>query len=132
MVSKSDMTCKNSKMGGFSVTEMLIVVVLLVLMALVLVGNFFANRPLRAPINSCISNLRIIDVAKRQWALELHKQTTDTPSGSDLQPYLGGGPSGKLPFCSVDPKQAFDSSYSPNNLGTKPTCKINPTNHILP
>jgi hypothetical protein len=81
---------------------------------------------------SCIDNLRIICAAKDQWALEKRKQNTDTPTISDIQPYLGRGFAGILPVCPADPKQTFDTSYSLNNAGTRPTCKIMPTIHICP
>lgn len=80
---------------------------------------------------ACISNLRIIDSAKGQWALEQNKKRTDTPADSDLQPYIGRGSAGELPCCPLDPKQTFDTSYSINNVGTKPTCKILPALHSL-
>jgi len=82
--------------------------------------------------NSCINNLRLIDSAKQQWALEQRKQSTDTPAGSDLQRYLGRGAAGELPYCPMDTSMTFENSYSPNNVATKPTCKISPSTHILP
>jgi len=84
--------------------------------------------------NACVNNLRLIDSAKDQWALEQRKQSTDTPAGSDLQPYLGRGTAGELPYCEKDTNSppSFYTSYSINNLGTKPTCKICPTIHLLP
>jgi len=39
---------------------------------------------------SCINNLRQIDGASQQWALENHKMTSDVPAWSDIQPYLKG------------------------------------------
>ena len=123
---------KKIKMGGFTVTEICIVVVLIVLLAVVTIPtlNVKPPRPHRAS-NSCISNLRIIDNAEGQWALEFHKQKTDTPAGSDLQPYMGRGSAGELPCCPEDPNQSFDTSYSLHNVGTKPTCKILPTIHTF-
>jgi len=130
-VSKSDMTRKNSTMGGFTVIEMCIVVVLIVLIALLVT----VTRPRHADpdlANNCISNLRLIENAKAEWALEHHKQKTDSPAASDIQPYIGGGTAGELPSCPADSNQTFDTSYSVNNVGTKPTCKILPAKHILP
>ena len=50
-------------------------------------------------VNACINNLRLIDSAKQQWALENRKQATDTPTMDDLRPYIGRGPNGELPGC---------------------------------
>ena len=82
--------------------------------------------------NTCISNLRIIDGAKGQWALEHRKQNTDTPTAEDIRPYMGRGPAGELPVCPDDPAHSFATSYSINNVGTKPTCKVEPATHSLP
>ena len=38
--------------------------------------------------NSCVNNLRQIESAKAQWALEQHKMTNDTPTWEDVLPYL--------------------------------------------
>jgi hypothetical protein len=83
-------------------------------------------------MNACINNLRLIDSSKQQWALEKNGQNTSTPAGSDLQPYLGRSAVGELPYCPADPSQAFTTSYSVQNIGTKPTCIIVASTHSLP
>jgi prepilin-type N-terminal cleavage/methylation domain-containing protein len=121
---------KTSKPSGYTLTEIVIAIVLLALFVAVILPRFVRKpRTARADM-ACISNLRIIDGAKGQWALEQRKANTDTPADSDLQPYMGRGSAGELPVCPVDPKQTFDTSYSANNMATKPTCKIMP-DHIL-
>src|SRR5664280_388703 len=40
--------------------------------------------------NACINNLRQLDGAKNQWALENNKKSTDSPSMDDLRPFLKG------------------------------------------
>jgi prepilin-type N-terminal cleavage/methylation domain-containing protein len=127
------MSRNNTKSGGFTLTEILIVAVLvgvIVYVAQIAMRPRVVSR--RSTTNACINNLRIIDGAKGQWALEHNKQNTDTPAGSDIQPYMGHGPTGELPACPNDRKNRFDTSYSINNVGTKPVCRIMPTNHILP
>jgi hypothetical protein len=74
--------------------------------------------------NACINNLRLIDAAKQQWALEYKKQTTDTPTMDDLRPYIGRGPNGELPVC------PDGGTYTIGTVGEKPTCS-NPA-HVLP
>lgn len=74
--------------------------------------------------NACINNLRLIDVAKQQWALENKKQSTDTPTMQDLQPYLGHGPNGEFPTCPTG------GTYKIGTVGEKPTCSI--PGHVLP
>jgi bidirectional [NiFe] hydrogenase diaphorase subunit len=85
---------------------------------------------------TCVNNLRQVDSAKSQWALEFNK-TTETPTGGDLQSYMGHSASGSLPYCPLDEAKAFASSYSAQAIGTAPTCekggagKTLATNHIL-
>lgn len=132
MVSILDMAHKSSKMDGFTLTEICIVVVLIALLAAVSIPRYARTRALNSGHTGCIINLRLIQAAKEQWALEQQRKKTDTPAGTDIQPYLGRGSAGELPCCPDDPKQTFDSSYSLHNLGTKPTCKIMPSLHVLP
>jgi len=54
-------------------------------------------RPPHMPDNqSCIDNLRLLDTAKQQWALENNKKGTDVPSARDLEKFF---PNGRLPTC---------------------------------
>ena len=78
----------------------------------------------RSPQNACIINLRLIDSAKQEWALENHKQNSDTPTEQDLAPYFGAGASAKFPVCPQGGK------YIIGAIGDKPTCSI--PGHVLP
>ena len=125
------MKMKANKHSGFTLVEIMIVVAIIGLLAAIAIPNFVRART-TSQTNACISNLRIIDGAKGQWALELHMQTTSTPLGTDIQPYMGRGSAGTLPSCPNDSTQTFANSYTPNNCGTKPVCIVMPTTHILP
>jgi prepilin-type N-terminal cleavage/methylation domain-containing protein len=122
-----------AKKQGFTLVEIMIVVAIIGLLAAIAIPNFVKART-TSQQNACINNLRLIDAAKQQWALEQRQQTTSSPNanGSDLQPYLGRGANGELPTCPVDPANAFTSSYIINVVGTSPQCNIVPTSHILP
>jgi len=120
-----------TRKSGFTLVEIMIVVAIIGLLAAIAIPNF-VNARTRAQTTACISNLRNIDGAKQQWALDQHKSNSDTPAGSDIQPYMGRGTAGELPCCPNDGSQTFATSYSPNNVSTKPTCLIMPTNHICP
>jgi hypothetical protein len=74
-----------------------------------------------ADANACIANLRAIDGAKTQWALDKNKSLTDTPTSQDLLPYL---PNNIFPVC------ADGGSYAINSMGLAPTCTIQ--GHVLP
>jgi chromosome segregation ATPase len=75
-------------------------------------------------MNACINNLRLIDSAKQQWALENKKQATDTPAWDDLRPYLTGPNNTNMPFCPAG------GVYTMGNVSEKPTCSI--PGHVLP
>jgi prepilin-type N-terminal cleavage/methylation domain-containing protein len=124
---------KNKKNSGFTLVEIMIVVAIIGLLAAIAIPNFVKART-TSQQNACINNLRLIDASKQQWALEQRKQSTDTPAaaGTDLQPYLGRGVNGELPTCPVDPANTFTTSYTCNNVGSKPTCNIVTSTHILP
>lgn len=74
-----------------------------------------------ANANACINNLRQIDAAKMQWAVDKGKSATDVPTTQDLLPYLKDG---TFPVCPEG------GTYSINALGDLPTCTI--PNHVLP
>jgi len=122
---------KTKNESGFTLVEIMIVVAIIGLLASIAIPNFVRART-TAQANACINNLRIIDSAKAQWALESHKTNTDTPAGTDIQPYMGRGSAGELPSCPNDGTQTFATSYTANNVATKPVCKIVPATHSLP
>ena len=79
-----------------------------------------------AQANACINNLRQIDSAKNQWALENGKTTGTFPSWTDLLPYLKDK---KIPICPAG------GIYNITAVGDMPTCSLGNTvtpNHILP
>ena len=90
------------------------------LMMAIAIPNFVKARE-TAQMNACINNLRQIDAAKNQWALEHNKQATDTPTESDLTPYLKNH---QFPQCPAG------GVYTIGQDSDAPTCSI--TNHIMP
>ncbi|MGH7952617.1 MAG: hypothetical protein ACREFE_11970, partial [Limisphaerales bacterium] len=70
---------------------------------------------------NCINNLRQIEAAKLQWALENNKTVDAVPTAQDLAPYF---PDRIFPTC------PSGGTYTINAVGEPPTCSI--PGHVLP
>jgi hypothetical protein len=93
------------------------------LLAAVAVPNFVRARTVSQE-NACINNLRLIDSAKQQWALEHNKKNSDVPTEADIRPYMGRTAEGEMPKC---PEGGV---YIIGAVGEKPRCSI--PGHVLP
>ena len=119
-----------SRKQGFTLVEIMIVVAIIGLLAAIAIPNFVRART-TSQQNACINNLRQIDGAKQQWALENKAGTNATPGDTDIQPYMGRGVNGTLPSCPSDSSSGFDTSYTINNVQVPPACLITPATHVL-
>ncbi len=73
--------------------------------------------------NACINNLRQLDAAKNQWALEQRKKTGDACTAEDLKPYIRLI-NGHLPKCPAG------GTYTIGTIGETPKCSL--PAHLLP
>lgn len=65
---------------------------------------------------SIANKLRLIDASKQQWALEFRKQSSESPTWQDIQPYLARGPGGGLDEYTNSP----DGTYIVGMVASKP------------
>jgi len=108
-------------LGGLITGYLSIAIIpILAMLAAIAIPNFVKARQM-AQMNACINNLRIIDGAKQQWALEKSKELDDVVRPDDIVTYMARG---QMPTCPAG------GVYTIGTVGQRPTCPIR--GHELP
>jgi len=110
---------------GFTLVEIMIVVAIIGLLAAIAIPNFVRARE-SAQANACINNLRQIDGAKQQWALEERALPNATSPDAELILYLGRSGTLALPVCPVG-----DAAYTIGAVNATPLCTSGIVTHVL-
>jgi len=116
------MKIKTTNTAGFTLVEIMIVVAIIGLLAAIAIPNFVRARN-TSQKNSCINNLRQLDAAKQQWAMENKQQDSSVPTSGDVKQYLKNN---LYPHC------PSGGTYSLNAANTDPTCSQAGHGDILP
>jgi prepilin-type N-terminal cleavage/methylation domain-containing protein len=82
----------NSKRGGFTLVEIMIVVAIIALLAAIAVPGFLRARK-RSQASRILNDLRLIDSAVDQYAIETNRATGFTVTTTDWVNYLKKGTS---------------------------------------
>ncbi|MBL8067971.1 MAG: prepilin-type N-terminal cleavage/methylation domain-containing protein [Armatimonadetes bacterium] len=103
-----------SKTGGFTLVEIMIVVLIIGILLAIAVPNFVKARQ-NSRVQTVVGNLKQIESAKEQWAMDTGAASTATPTSADLTPtYLKKWPVGPV---------GAGTDYVANDMATLPTFK---------
>jgi len=107
--------------GGFTLVEIMIVVAIIGLLCAIVLPNFMKARA-TSQQNACINNLRQINSAVQQWAMETGQAAGSAPPSmtTDLTPYIQLNSNSSIPPCPAS------GTYTIYNISNVPqvTCSL--------
>ena len=122
------MKINTSRKAGFTLVEIMIVVAIIGLLAAIAIPNFVKARN-TSQANACINNMRQMDSAIQQWALETGQADTAVANDAVVGPYIKGLAVPTCPSGNAVYTYAADISVNPAvncpNVGNVPP-------HLLP
>jgi prepilin-type N-terminal cleavage/methylation domain-containing protein len=115
---------------GFTLVEIMIVVAIIGLLAAIAIPNFVRSRA-QSQATACINNMRQIDSAIQQYAMEKGLSSGSSITMSDLTTYIKLNSASSIPGCPAS------GSYQLTLVGNIPSvlCSLSDTvspPHILP
>jgi prepilin-type N-terminal cleavage/methylation domain-containing protein len=123
------MKITDNRKGGFTLVEIMIVVAIIGLLAAIAIPNFIKAREV-SQRKACIANLKQIDGAINNWALE-----TNQGNGADPNSALIGEIFGPTAYIKSEPKCPGNGTYTYLPVGSPEghvTCLLATMGHTLP
>jgi prepilin-type N-terminal cleavage/methylation domain-containing protein len=114
---------RTTGLGGFTLVEIMVVVAVIGLLAAIAIPNLL-RAGAKSQATTCINNLRQIDTAMQEFALEQGKTTgASVTFPDDLTPYIKLNTAHNIPPCPVG------GAYSVNTVGAFPSafCSLGTT-----
>jgi len=105
------------KSKGFTLVEIMIVVLIIGILLAIAVPNFIKARE-TSRNKTCVANLKQIESAKEQWAMENKMGADDEPSEDDL---LGSGGDG---YMKSFPECPSGGDYTIGAISEDPACSV--------
>ena len=119
-------TRKKVSLGGFTLVEIMIVIAIIGLLCAIAIPNYVRARA-NSQASACINNLRQIDSAVQQFAIENKKRIGDDVTfPSDLTPYIKLNTLNSIPPCPAG------GEYSLSTIGSVPSAICSLGNTVTP
>lgn len=101
------------KKNGFTLVEIMIVVSIITMLLAIATPSFVKTRD-TARTNACLSNLKAVDGAKMQWAMECRKSDGDAVTWADIAPS----------YMKASVSCPWGYAYTLQPIGTPPYCPV--------
>jgi prepilin-type N-terminal cleavage/methylation domain-containing protein len=117
------MNARVASRSGFTLLEVMIVIGILSFLAAIALPSIQGAR-IRASRSTCIGNLKTIESAKMQWAMDTRQKVEAVPADDDIF--------GTAKYVAKKPDCPARGVYELHSVGEISTCSKNSDGHVLP